>query len=211
MFDKEVSDSYELGFKTTLLDDKVTLNGAVFSIDQDDAQFTQFNVDTFTLENLSIDKVKTQGLELEVAIAATENFDIRLSAGMVDSEIEEFALQPSLVGRPQFWVPEYNYGLSINHYYELGNDWSLVSRAGIQIEGPKTFSIDIPDVESSQYTYVNAGIGLKSEQLTIQFYVDNLTDERAIEDIFLFGDSITDLARQPNKPRSFGIEAIYNF
>ena len=39
----------------------------------------------------------------------------------------------------------------------------------------------------------------------------NATDERTIEDLFLFGDGVTDLARQPNKPRSFGIEAIYNF
>ena len=187
------------------------LNGAVFLIEQDDAQFTQFNVDTFTLENLSIDEVKTTGIELEVSIAATENFDIRLSAGIVDSEIMEFSLRPDLVGKSQFWVPEYNYGLSFNHYYELEGDWSIVSRADLQIEGPKIFSIDIPDVEASQYTYVNAGIGLKSENLTFQIYVDNLTDERAIEDIFLYGDGVTDLARQPNKPRSYGIEVIYTF
>mgnify|MGYP003641113898 FL=1 len=79
------------------------------------------------------------------------------------------------------------------------------------IEGPKTFSIDIPDVESSRYTYLNAGAGVKSEQWTVQVYVDNLTDERAIEDIFLYGDGITELARQPNKPRSYGVELSYDF
>lgn len=211
VFEKEISDSYEVGFKTTLFKDTVMLNGAIFLIDQDDAQFTQFNVDTFTLENLSIDEVKTTGIELEMAIAATENLDIRLSAGIVDSEIEAFDLRPDLVGKSQFWVPEYNYGLSFNYYYELENNWSIVSRADIQIEGPKIFSIDIPDVEASEYTYVNAGIGLKSENLTFQIYVNNLTDERAIEDIFLYGDGVTDLARQPNKPRSYGVEVIYNF
>ncbi|WP_068546967.1 TonB-dependent receptor [Thalassotalea crassostreae] len=210
-FDKEVSDSYELGFKTTLLDGKVLLNGAAFLIEQDDAQFTNFNVDTFTLENLSIDEVETTGLELEVAVAATESLDIRLSAGIVDSEIMAFASRPDLIGESQFYVPEYNYSLSLNHYFELENDWSIVSRADIQIDGPKSFSIDIPEVKSSSYTYVNAGIGLKSESFTVQVYADNLTDERAIEDIFLFGDGITDLARQPNKPRSYGVEVIYNF
>jgi len=210
-FEKEISDSYELGFKTTLFDNKVTLNGAVFLIEQDDAQFTQFNVDTFTLENLSIDEVETQGLELEAAIAINENFDLRLSAGLVDSEIKAFSSRPNLVGKPQFWVPEYNYGISVNHYYELNGEWSIVSRADLQIEGPKTFSIDIPEVESSRYTYVNAGIGLKSEDWTVQLYINNLTDERAIEDIFLFGDGVTELARQPNKPRSYGVEVIYNF
>ncbi|WP_165725149.1 TonB-dependent receptor [Pseudoalteromonas sp. SA25] len=210
-FDQEVSDSYEMGFKTSLFDSKVTLNGAAFIIDQDDAQFTQFNVDTFTLENLSIDEVQTKGLELEAAYAATSNLSINLSAGIIDSEIKSFALRPELTGRPQFWVPEYNYSISANHNTQLNGQWSLFSRAEVLIEGPKTFSIDIPDVESSRYTYLNAGVGVKSEQWTVQVYVDNLTDERAIEDIFLYGDGITELARQPNKPRSYGVELSYDF
>ncbi|ATC83532.1 TonB-dependent receptor [Pseudoalteromonas agarivorans] len=210
-FDKEISDSYEIGFKTALFNNKVTLNGAAFIIEQDDAQFTQFNIDTFTLENLSIDEVQTKGLELEAAFAATSNLSINLSAGIVDSEIKRFALRPELAGRPQFWVPEYNYGLSANHNLALNGEWSLFSRAELLIEGPKTFSIDIPDVESSRYTYLNAGVGLKSEQWIVQVYVDNLTDERAIEDIFLLADGVTDLVRQPNKPRSYGIELSYQF
>ena len=210
-FDKEISDSYEMGFKTALFNNKVTLNGAAFIIEQDDAQFTQFNIDTFTLENLSIDEVQTKGLELEAAFAATSNLSINLSAGIVDSEIKRFALRPELAGRPQFWVPEYNYGLSANHNLALNGEWSLFSRAELLIEGPKTFSIDIPDVESSRYTYLNAGVGLKSEQWSVQVYVDNLTDERAIEDIFLLADGVTDLVRQPNKPRSYGIELSYQF
>ena len=210
-FDKEISDSYEVGFKTALFNNKVTLNGAAFIIEQDDAQFTQFNIDTFTLENLSIDEVQTKGLELEAAFAATSNLSINLSAGIVDSEIKHFALRPELAGRPQFWVPEYNYGLSANHNLALNGEWSLFSRAELLIEGPKTFSIDIPDVESSRYTYLNAGVGLKSEQWSVQVYVDNLTDERAIEDIFLLADGVTDLVRQPNKPRSYGIELSYQF
>ena len=210
-FDKEISDSYEIGFKTALFNNKVTLNGAAFIIEQNDAQFTQFNIDTFTLENLSIDEVQTKGLELEAAFAATSNLSINLSAGIVDSEIKHFALRPELAGRPQFWVPEYNYGLSANHNLALNGEWSLFSRAELLIEGPKTFSIDIPDVESSRYTYLNAGVGLKSEQWSVQVYVENLTDERAIEDIFLLADGVTDLVRQPNKPRSYGIELSYQF
>jgi iron complex outermembrane receptor protein len=210
-FDKEISDSYEIGFKTALFNNKVTLNGAAFIIEQDDAQFIQFNIDTFTLENLSIDEVQTKGLELEAAFAATSNLSINLSAGIVDSEIKRFALRPELAGRPQFWVPEYNYGLSANHNLALNGEWSLFSRAELLIEGPKTSSIDIPDVESSRYTYLNAGAGLKSEQWSVQVYVDNLTDERAIEDIFILADGVTDLVRQPNKPRSYGIELSYQF
>ncbi|WP_077341756.1 TonB-dependent receptor [Pseudocolwellia agarivorans] len=210
-FDKEVSDSYEAGFKSTLFDNTVTINGAIFSIEQDNAQITQFNVETFTLENLGIDEVETKGLELEVGVAITENLDLRLSAGLIDSEITEFKRRPNLEGESQFWVADYNYSASINHFFELNETWSLISRADIQITGPKSFNLELPEIKSSQYTFVNAGIGIKSEEITIQFYVKNLTDERGIEDIFIFGDGVTDLARQPNRPRSFGLEAIYSF
>jgi iron complex outermembrane receptor protein len=211
VFEQEISDSFEFGFKTELFEDKVILNGSVFLIQQENAQYTTFNVDTFTLENISIDEVDTQGLELEIAVMASDNLDIRFSAGWIDSEINAFAERPDLIGRPQFWVPDYNFGFSANHRYELEGNWALISRFDVQVEGPKTFSLDIPDVESSTYTYVNAGIGLKSENLTVQLYISNLTDERAIEDIFLFGDGVTELARQPNKPRQYGIEASYRF
>ncbi|MDG2392161.1 MAG: TonB-dependent receptor, partial [Thalassotalea sp.] len=98
-----------------------------------------------------------------------------------------------------------------NHYFDLNSDWAIISRASVQITGPQAFDIEIPDVESESATFVNAGLGLKSENFTVQVYADNLTDERSIEDIFLYGDGVTDLARQPNKPRSYGVEVIYNF
>lgn len=210
-FDQEVSDSYEAGFKSTLLDNRLTINTALFAIDQSDAQITQFNVDTFTLENLAIDDVEIRGVELEVAYAATENLDIRFSAGLIDSEIVAFEERPELEGQSQIYVSDYNYALAVNHYFDLNSDWAIISRASVQITGPQAFDIEIPDVESESATFVNAGLGLKSENFTVQVYADNLTDERSIEDIFLYGDGVTDLARQPNKPRSYGVEVIYNF
>lgn len=211
VFEKETSDSYEAGFKSSLMDNRITINGALFAIDQTDAQITQFNVDTFTLENLAIDEVETRGAELEIALQATDGLDVRLSAGWIDSEIKTFAARPELEGKSQVWVADYNYAASLNHEYELGSGWSLISRAELQVEGPKYFDIELPDLKSSCSTFVNAGIGLRSDAWVIQAYVDNLTNERAIEDIFLFGDGVTELARQPNKPRSYGVEVSYNF
>ncbi|WP_394175185.1 TonB-dependent receptor [Thalassotalea litorea] len=211
VFDKETSDSYELGFKSTLFAGMATFNGALFAIDQQNAQITQFNVDTFTLENLGIDEVLTQGLELELAVNLTDNLDMQLSAGWLDSEIKEFAGRPELEGRSQVWVADYNYALSLNHSIEISENWSLNSRADVQVLGPRYFDIESPDIESSTNTFLNANIGLVSEQWAIQLYAKNLTDERSIEDNFFFGDGVTEYARMPNKPRSYGVEVKYSF
>ncbi|TAP29605.1 TonB-dependent receptor [Alteromonas sp. KUL17] len=210
-FDKETSDSYELGGKSSWLDEKLKLNGALFAIKQSNAQITQFNVDTFTLENLAIDEVMTQGIELEMSLALTDNLDMQFSAGVIDSDIEKFSDRPELEGKPQVWVSAYNYAFTLNHNIELTKNWSLNSRGEVIVEGPKYFDIESPDLESSTYAFVNANFSLISERWTVQLFAKNLTDERAIEDIFFFGDGVTEFARQPNRPRMVGVEAKFSF
>ncbi|TLU64154.1 TonB-dependent receptor [Thalassotalea litorea] len=211
VYDKETSDSYELGFKSTLFDGMATLNGALFAIDQTNAQITQFNVDTFTLENLAIDEVMTQGLELELALNLTDNLDLQLSGGWIDSEIKAFSRRPELEGRSQVWVSDFNYAMSLNHSIVISENWSLNSRADVQMLGPRYFDIEAPEIESSTNTFLNANIGLVSDQWAIQLYAKNLTDERTIEDNFFYGDGVTEFARLPNKPRSYGVEVTYSF
>ncbi len=210
-FDKEVSDSYELGFKTSFLDQRITFNGALFAIEQEDAQMTQFNVDTFTLENIAMDEVFIQGIEFELAYAVTDDFDVQLNAGWLDSEIERFEGRPELEGHSQVYVADYNLGVTLNHYTEINDNWSLNSRADIQVIGPKYYDIESPDLEADAYTLLNATMSLSSEEWQVQLYAKNLTNERAIEDIFFFGDGVTEYARQPNKPRTYGIEVKYSF
>lgn len=43
------------------------------------------------------------------------------------------------------------------------------------------------------------------------YYVDNLTDERQIEDLVLLGNSLVSLGRFPNVGSSFGMQLNYNF
>ncbi|MBU2883468.1 TonB-dependent receptor [Psychrosphaera sp. B3R10] len=209
-FDKEVSDSYEAGFKSTIFDG-LTINGAAFFIAQSDAQITQFNVDTFTLENLGIDTVETSGFEFELGYKVSQNLNLRASLGKVNSEIVEFSDRPELEGYSQVYVADYNFSFSADYETELNANWQLFAHGNFYGEGPKSFDIEMPDVTSSSDQFFNASIGIRSDSWTIKLAAKNLTDERTIEDIFLFADGVTDLARQPNKPRSIVMEASYSF
>ena len=210
-FDKEVSDSYEAGFKSSFLDQVLTLNGAVFYIEQSDAQITQFNVDTFTLENLGIDTVETSGIEFELGYKASQNLNFRASLGKVDSEIVEFSERPELEGFSQVYVADYNFSFSADYETEFNDNWQLFAHGNFYGEGPKSFDIEMPGVTSSSSQFINASVGVRSQVWTIKLTAKNITDERTIEDLFLFADGVTDLARQPNKPRSLVLEASYNF
>ncbi|SHH31112.1 TonB-dependent receptor [Ferrimonas marina] len=211
IYDKEVSDSFEAGFKTDFWDGRVTLNGAAFYIEQENAQITQFNVDTFTLENLSVDDVTLQGLEAELAIDLTRQLNLQLTGGIIDSEINEFERMPELVGEPQLWVSDFNFNAALNHSLPLNNGWQLESRVDLQVNGPRSFDIFLPEIRSNTTTFLNANIGLVADQWRLTAYVDNLTDERTAEDLFLLDDGVTELVRLPNQPRTFGVEMNYRF
>ncbi|MDO6694767.1 TonB-dependent receptor [Aliiglaciecola sp. 3_MG-2023] len=210
-FDKEISDSFEVGFKTSVLDGNGTFNFALFRIDQQDAQITRFNGETFTLENISVDDVTTQGIEFELSVQASENLTLMANGGIIDSDIKTFAQRPELVGYSLPHVADYNLNLVAEYQYEMSSDIDLILRADLNHNGPRIFSFDIPDIASSKKTFVNLRATFEADVWSVTAYADNLTDERQVEDLVLLGNSVVSLGRFPNVGSSFGVQLDYNF
>lgn len=215
-YDKEVSDTIELGTKTSWLDDKLWFNVAAFHIVQDDAQFTRLNPSTFTLENLNIDEVTINGLEIESSYSLTENLKIALGAGLIDNEITKNQGIDILSGRDlnetvggtMPYVSDFNLNGSVTHDMELAPDLNLTSRLSFNTIGPRAFDIFNEDTgESDTHTFVNLNFTIEKAQWSVSLFADNLTDERSPETVFLFNP----LIRMPNKPRQLGLEANYKF
>jgi iron complex outermembrane receptor protein len=210
-FDKEVSDSFEVGFKTSVLDGNGTFNFALFRIDQEDAQVTRFNGETFTLENISVDDVSTQGIEFELSVKASDNLTLMANGGIIDSDIQTFTERPDLIGSSLPHVAEYNFNLVAEYEYEMSSDMDLILRADLNHNGPRIFTFDIPDIESSKQTFINLRATFEADVWSVSAYADNLTDERQIEDLVLLGNSEVSLGRFPNIGSSFGVQLSYNF
>lgn len=210
-FDKELSDSFELGFKTDILADKGTFNLALFKIDQQDAQITRFNGDTFTLENISVDDVSTQGIEFELSIQANDNLTLMANGGVIDSDIQAFNERPDLIGSSLPHVADYNLNFVAEYVHTMSSDIELVLRADINHSGPRTFNFDIPDIESSNKTFMNLRTTLEADAWSVTLFADNLTDERQIEDLVVLGNSVVSLGRFPNIGASFGVQFNYDF
>lgn len=210
-FDKETSDSYELGFKSSWLNRALTLNGALFLIDQRNAQYTQFNPLSFTLENISIDRVRSQGAELEIALQAARGLSFRLNAGYTDSKIRAYAADPTIVGTSMPYVSKYNGSLSADYDRPVRDGIDFILHADYQLRGPRSFSLDLPDVRSSPHSFVDLRSGIRTKRWEIVGFAKNLFNERQAEDIFVLANGAVDLARQPNRPRSYGVEARFNF
>ncbi len=210
IFEKEVSKNTELGLKSSLLDGKITFNAALFHSDIDDTQFTRFNIDTFTLENLGIDETTTDGYEIETVFNATDDLRLSASYGYVDAEIVKFTADPNLGDLNGNVVPgvyKSNFNLGIEYFIPVTNNMDVQFRLDYLKNG--TVNWDLENyLQTPSTAFVNLRISLMAEQFTITLFADNLTDERMPSDAYYLDYGI---ARQPNRPRYYGIEGRFNF
>lgn len=211
VFGKETSDSYEAGFKSSWFGRRLTINAALFRIDQHNAQLTQFNPLDFTLYNVAIDRVRSQGGEIEVRGQATPDLAIALNAGFTDSKIKAFATDPGVVGDAMPYVPRYTASLQVDYTPKIGDTLNLIAHLAYRRIGARSFDLTLPDVRAHQHDFVDGRLGLRNERWEAALFVENLFNERQPEDLFAVDNGAVAIARQPNRPRSFGVEARVNF
>ena len=100
IYEEETSSSFEVGFRSTLLNGNLQLNGAAYHTEVDDMQFFEFYVGPFGLLRTveSIDEVTVQGFEIGASWQLTDR--LRLDAGYssIDGEIDAMTVRPYVAG-----------------------------------------------------------------------------------------------------------------
>ena len=88
-FAPEEVTSYEIGFKSTFLNNRAQFNAAYFFNEIEDLQVAQFNGDaTFIVQNAA--EAEVQGLELDGRLQVTRNLALSLAASYTDFEFTSF-------------------------------------------------------------------------------------------------------------------------
>ena len=119
---KETSSASELGFRSSLLDGDLQVNGAIFHTKVDDMQFFEFFVGPFGLLRTAsnIDQVTLKGFELSAAWAVTDNLRIDAGYSKVDGEIDENRLRPFTAGNEVPNNPEFTANAAIQYTLPMG-------------------------------------------------------------------------------------------
>jgi len=215
-FNPEVADSYEFGYKDTLLDGRMIFNVNAFYYDYQDLQVVVFDGGASNVENVG--KVKSKGLEGSVTTALGENFDLFLALSWLDSEATELQ---SICGLPDpagcegsslFWAPEYTGAAVLNGYFDLGQgeikaslDATYESERGGGWEGLSSTMIPSNTELAFRVNYTspaNWGIGAYVENLTDEFTYDGLNNNGGINPSHFFGH---------RRPRTVGMRFTYEW
>jgi iron complex outermembrane receptor protein len=192
-FDPEKATTYELGLKSTLLDRRLQINGAVFLTDYKGIQLNYQVGGSPTIANVGDGRIK--GAELEVVARPISILTMNFSIGYTDAYYTDLdpavavvsgpnALQAgALVGGPLPKTPKWKVNFSPRVAVPLGNggtitllgDYTYISKMSNNVE--RTLVLNRPSVSILNASVAYTGPG---DHYTVTVGGTNLTNERYI-------------------------------
>ena len=195
-FDIEEASSFEIGWKTRLLEDRLTLSAAAFYIDYTDRQ-VEFQAQTGgqVIEGIiNLGDSEQYGFEAEMNLKATEHLTLTAALGVIDAEWNSGTLVDfgeSSVDLSGTDVPNTNdtsWMLSALYNAPLPAANGMRVVAGVQVShSGSLLGLQAWDtVKNPSYTVANAQVGLQGERWEVLVQVENFTDEEYYTDVQRF-------------------------
>lgn len=230
-FDKETVKSFEIGYKASFFDNRISLNMAGFVANYDDYQVNQF-VDLgggrTSIRITNAAKVKTKGIEAESTWHVTDGLTFTGSVGILDAIFDEFfgggTAGSDASGNRLPYATTFNAAFSAQYYHDIeALDATLLVRADITHRSDYFTTVNndsaaalrlggtVPFDHIEALTMVNGRIGLISNDESWEVYLwgRNLTNQKQYTDDLR--DFFGTISRFPNLPRTYGLEAVFNF
>lgn len=140
-YNKETSDAFEVGFKSSLFDNRVRLGGATYYTQVEDMQFFEFFVGGFGLLRVvsNIDEVDIFGAELGLDAQVTDNLTVFAGASIVDSEIKGNSSRPDTVGNSSPYTPDYTANIGFDYVQGITDTLDFRFRADGNFVGETWF------------------------------------------------------------------------
>ena len=180
----ESLDAWELGFKSSFLDNRVQLDAALFSYQYENLQ--QFITDAGipTLDNAPESEIT--GFDANLRFANESGFYGQASISILDSEVTDGTDSEFIEGAPLAGAPELSLTALAAQEFEIGEGLlTLMANVSYTDEQPsETLTTPLVPVEGAftvdSYTLVNANVSYRfgaEEQYQIGVFGNNLTDE----------------------------------
>ena len=211
-YDKETTETYELGLKSQWLDNRLRVNAATFYTEVDDYQFFNFFAGPFGLLRVvtNIDKVEIYGAEIDFAYALNSYLTISGGYGAISTEIKQNANRPYTEGNDIPYAPDGSGALSLDFSMPVFGDlewmtrldWEYVGETwfhSVQEDTTVNFFTDLSDIygvpgfgfgpseysrtKRDAYWKLNLRAGISGENWSVVAWSQNLTDEDYLEEV----------------------------
>lgn len=226
--DEEELDSFEVGIRSDLMDNRLRLNATYFFNNYDNLQIAS-TVPGLGFTRFNVDETEISGIELEVLFEATESLTINATFGTLDGEYKTLTLDQaggltnngSSPGCNGVVSVECALGLELKNAPEFKGTIGLTHRKSM-LGGEITSRIDF-SFEDDSYnlvanapehaltsvgTIINARIAYEPESLewSAAFWMKNMTDE-----IYARAATANSFSQYAADPLTWGVDFEYRF
>ena len=180
--------SYELGFKATLADGALQLNGAAYQYTLDYPQVIVSEDIGIGVPNdvlWNVREAQGKGFELDLAWVPTDALLIKLGLSYLDSEMSDVSATgitlffPLIEGAPASYAPKWTYNGMVRYDIPVGSNLNVYLQSDFAYRDDAQSFAGRDNTTMESHTLVNAriGIGRADGQWEVAVWAKNLTDE----------------------------------
>ncbi len=216
-YEDESVDSWELGIKSTLLNDTLRINATAFMMEFDDFQVFQFLTNAqgaTTLQLTNAGKATSQGIELETNWLPTDRLEFAFNVTALDATYDVFVNpdpnEPDFTGNNLPFAPDWKTYFSAQYLLPLGDHGSMRFFADYSwVDDQYSDPSNGPAYLIESYSLVNARVSWMpaSERWEIALWGKNLADEEYTRNNNL--NFLQFPRRIWGAPRTYGISATW--
>jgi len=202
-YEEEEVLNYEIGFKSSLAEGNLQLNGTAFFSTVEDYQVSIFDGATaFFVQNAA--EVETKGIELDLRWLAADNFLVSFSGVYLDAEYSSFPNAPCFAGTDannrgncigrgtatafrdatggtNIFSPEFSFNLKLDYNFKVSENWKLRGVANINYSDDYFSASDLDPIfaQVDGFTKVDLRVSLSSidDKWDFAILAKNITEE----------------------------------
>lgn len=174
--------NYEVGYKSSFLNKRMTFNVAGFYSTSKNFQF--FHVANFTQVIANLDKVRLKGLDLDLRYVPIRGLEFDVGLGITDSTIMANAADPSVVGKHTPKNSPWKLNLGVQYTAPIGSGVLGFGRFEVEQRSKKYWHPDNLLVSDGFALYgMRLGVRQEKDKWSVNLYGRNLTNKQYYADV----------------------------
>ena len=205
-FKSEDSDNFEIGFKSHLLSNRLTVGGSLFLSNYEDYQvLNQFSPTAFGVNNAQ--RVRSYGGEFNVSYRVMPEWRIFGGVGVTHATYGEFVNSyGTFTGNNVAFIPRYTLNYGIDYQAAWGGF------AGVQARTTGAYALDTGNYSTQEAaTVVNAQIGYRKNNYEVALFGRNIFNQRYITNVYDFSGTGVGAFGELGDPATYGLRAKLTF
>lgn len=222
----EFTDNYEIGLKTSFLNNRIIFNNAFYLIDfENQQQYTFIPLTPAVLGIYNFEEARISGFESELKFKATNYLDFFASFGLNNGEIKEgsynrltnaaaFDYETNEVidvsGNVSPFTVKSTIQFGANSYFSLGEKSDMSFHVNVDNRGEQYWD-PLEEYKQDPYTLVNARAKFNFNKIGFTLWANNIFDTQFNQEFFPTAEFGFNNLRFPNTPVTVGIDLSYKF